>query len=153
MVSVELWMESSRIRCRILLISPVAPSAIWTRAMPSSAFDLARPMPRILERMVSDTERPAASSEARLMRRPVDSFSRDLLRDTCWVLSEPWPIIEEILWLIRMEQTSLFFPRRPGFLAWDGPIMPVHDCLSAGMRFHFKDYWKYFPACAGKNPN
>src|SRR6185436_18640084 len=83
--------------------------------MPSSALDLARSMPRILERRDSETDRPAASSEARLMRRPVDSFSRLLPRLACWVCREPWPIIEEILWLILigLKPPCYGFPQLP----------------------------------------
>ena len=45
--------------------------------MPSWALRLAWAVPRIWARMPSEIARPAASSAARLMRRPDDSFSID----------------------------------------------------------------------------
>ena len=61
---------SSRTRCRIACISFSAPSAVWTSEMPSWALRLACAVPRIWARMPSEIARPAASSAARLMRRP-----------------------------------------------------------------------------------
>src|SRR3954453_22473642 len=48
--------------------------------MPSWALRLAWAVPRIWARMPSEIARPAASSAARLMRRPDDSFSIDFDR-------------------------------------------------------------------------
>ena len=71
------WIDSSRTRCRIECISFSAPSAVWTSEMPSCALRLAWAVPRIWARMPSEIARPAASSAARLMRRPDESFSID----------------------------------------------------------------------------
>ena len=71
------WMASSRTRCRIECISFRAPSAVCTSEMPSWALRLAWAVPRIWARMPSEIARPAASSAARLMRRPDESFSMD----------------------------------------------------------------------------
>ena len=64
------WIDSSRTRCRIECISLSEPSAVWTSEMPSCALRLACAVPRIWARMPSEIARPAASSAARLMRRP-----------------------------------------------------------------------------------
>ena len=48
------------------------------KEMPSSAFCSARRRPRICERIFSDTARPEASSPARLIRIPEESFSMSL---------------------------------------------------------------------------
>src|ERR671928_1188097 len=45
--------------------------------MPSWAFSMACRVPPISARRLSLLTRPAASSDARLMRNPEDSFSRD----------------------------------------------------------------------------
>ena len=70
---------SSRMRCRIACVSLSAPSAVWIIETPSWA--LRRPifMPRICERIFSLIARPAASSAARLMRKPLESCSSALL--------------------------------------------------------------------------
>ncbi len=69
---------SSRMRCRIECISFSEPSAVCTSEMPSWALRLAWAVPRIWARMPSEIARPAASSAARLMRSPEESFSIDL---------------------------------------------------------------------------
>ena len=71
------WIDSSRTRCRIACISLREPSAVCTSEMPSCALRLACAVPRIWARMPSEIARPAASSAARLMRRPEESFSID----------------------------------------------------------------------------
>jgi len=53
---------------------------------PSSAFRVPWVRPRIWARIFSEIDRPAASSEARLMREPLDSFSMDLLVATVLML-------------------------------------------------------------------
>ena len=67
--------ESSRIRERRLWVSAKAPSAVWIRLMLSCAFRCAWLRPRIWFFSFSETAMPAASSEARLIRSPVDSLS------------------------------------------------------------------------------
>ena len=54
------------------------PSAVWMNEMPFCAFMEAMRRPRICERIFSDTASPDASSPARLMRKPDDSFSMSL---------------------------------------------------------------------------
>ena len=76
-VSVPLaaWTARSRTRCSMSFTPPRAPSATCTRLTPSSALREATFMPRIWVRISSLTARPAASSAARLMRRPDESRS------------------------------------------------------------------------------
>src|SRR5450830_243084 len=73
-------------RCRIECVSLSAPSAVCTTEMPSWALRTPTLMPPICERMLSEIARPAASSAARLMRKPDESFSSDLLRLPCVVV-------------------------------------------------------------------
>ena len=86
-VSVPLaaWTDRSRMRWSMSLTPPRAPSATCTIETPSCALREATCMPRIWERISSLTARPAASSAARLMRRPEDSRSIVLLS---WVFVE-----------------------------------------------------------------
>ncbi|MCW0450866.1 hypothetical protein NB706_003700 [Xanthomonas sacchari] len=63
---------SSRIRCRLLPISTIAPSAVCASEMPSLALREATSRPRIWVVKRSEIARPAASSLALLMRRPED---------------------------------------------------------------------------------
>jgi hypothetical protein len=65
------WIASSRRRVRIELTSLSAPSAVCTNEMPSLAFRLACSSERTCERRRSEMARPAASSAAVAMRRPV----------------------------------------------------------------------------------
>ena len=67
---------SSRMRCRLLPISPIAPSAVCDSEMPSLALRAAWSMPRIWVVKRSEMARPAASSLALLMRRPEDRRCR-----------------------------------------------------------------------------
>ena len=71
------WMANSRIRWSESVICWVPDSAICSIAKPSLALRWAMPLPRIWERNPSDTESPAASSEERLIRIPVESRSSD----------------------------------------------------------------------------
>ena len=73
--------ERSRIRCRIECTSESAPSAVCTTEMPSWALRMATLVPPTWARRPSLIDRPAASSAARLMRKPEESFSR--LFDIC----------------------------------------------------------------------
>ena len=63
-------------RCRMVCVSFSAPSAVWMRLMPSWALLVAWFRPRIWARSFSEMARPAASSAARLIRRPEDRRSR-----------------------------------------------------------------------------
>ena len=80
------WTASSRIRWSMLWTSVSAPSAVWTIEMPSWAFRPAWLRPRTWARSFSLMARPAASSAARLMRRPEESFSTDLPKFTAVAL-------------------------------------------------------------------
>jgi hypothetical protein len=66
------WIASSRRRVRMLLTSLSAPSPVCTREMPSLALREAWSSERTCERRRSLIARPAASSAAVEMRRPVD---------------------------------------------------------------------------------
>ena len=67
----------SRMRCRIVSVSLRAPSAVWTTLMPSWALRAATCRPPICDWRPWLMDRPAASSAARLIRRPEDSFSSE----------------------------------------------------------------------------
>src|SRR2546423_8033728 len=66
----------SRTRCKSDVVSFRAPSAVCSMLMPSCAFCMATLKPPTWERSFSLIDRPAASSAARLMRKPEESFSR-----------------------------------------------------------------------------
>jgi len=70
----------SRMRCSMSFTPDRAPSATCTRLTPSCALREATCIPRIFVRICSLTARPAASSAARLMRRPEES--RSIVRDS-----------------------------------------------------------------------
>ena len=65
-------------RCRIEWTSLSAPSAVWATLTPSWALRAATLRPPTCERRPSEMDRPAASSAALLMRKPLDSFSSEL---------------------------------------------------------------------------
>ena len=69
---------SSRMRWRIAVVSDSAPSAVWIIDTPSCALRRPCCMPLIWARIFSLIARPAASSAARLMRRPLESCSSAL---------------------------------------------------------------------------
>jgi hypothetical protein len=73
----DAWTDRSRMRWRIEVTSLSEPSAVCATLTPSWVLRTATLMPPICERRPSEIERPAASSAARLMRKPLDSFSRD----------------------------------------------------------------------------
>ena len=63
---------NSRMRCKLLLICAKSPSAVCDREMPSLALRAAWLAPLICEVIRSLMAKPAASSLALLMRRPLD---------------------------------------------------------------------------------
>src|SRR5690606_28741677 len=71
---------SSRMRCRLLPISAIAPSAVCDSEMPSLALRAAWSMPRIWVVKRCEMARPAASSLALLMRMPEDRRCRLVAR-------------------------------------------------------------------------
>ncbi|STY98514.1 Uncharacterised protein [Mobiluncus mulieris] len=76
------WTASTRIRCKMECTSFNAPSAVWITEMPSWALRTAWRLPPTWERKPSEIARPAASSAARLIRKPEESFSRDFANPT-----------------------------------------------------------------------
>ena len=68
--------DRSRIRFNIVCTSLSAPSAVCTTEMPSSALRVACFSPLTWARSPCEITSPAASSAARLMRKPDDSFSK-----------------------------------------------------------------------------
>src|SRR6266851_5610163 len=74
-VPLDAWTASSRMRCRMECVSFSAPSAVWMSEIPSCELRCAWAKPLIWPRSFSLMLKPAASSPARLMRRPLDSFS------------------------------------------------------------------------------
>ena len=77
-VSLPACTVSSRMRCRMPCTSFSEPSAVCTIEMPTWALRDACCRPRICDRMPSLIDSPAASSAARLMRRPLESRSSAL---------------------------------------------------------------------------
>lgn len=75
----EACTDRSRTRWRSAWTSVNAPSAVSTTEIPSWALRTPTFNPPIWERRPSLMARPAASSAARLIRNPLDSFSSDLL--------------------------------------------------------------------------
>src|SRR5690606_34964427 len=67
-------------RCRLLPISAIAPSAVCDSEMPSLALRAAWSMPRIWVVKRCEMARPAASSLALLMRMPEDRRCRLVAR-------------------------------------------------------------------------
>ncbi|CAB4603678.1 unannotated protein [freshwater metagenome] len=70
------WTDRSRMRLSMVWTSLSAPSAVWRTEMPSWALRLAWRRPLVWARRFWLMTRPAASSAARLMRKPEESFSR-----------------------------------------------------------------------------
>src|ERR1700716_3186228 len=91
-----------RTRCRIAWTSLSAPSAVWTKLTPSWALAMAWLVPPISARRASDLTSPAASSAARLIRKPEDSFSRDFERAEDVVFRLRYALYAAMFWLIRM---------------------------------------------------
>src|SRR5690606_31863725 len=85
-----------------------APSAVWIRLMPSWALRWACCRPRIWPRIFSEMARPAASSAARLIRRPDDSRSTDLPKAPALRLRLRQAFHAIMLWLMRTWSDLLF---------------------------------------------
>src|SRR6476620_2140363 len=69
--------------------------------MPSCALRTATLRPPTCERRPSEIARPAASSAARLMRKPLDSFSSDLLIAPCVTDRLRYELKASMFWLMR----------------------------------------------------
>src|SRR3954466_14054192 len=122
--SFEPWTDRSRMRCRMEVLSLSAPSAVCTTEMPSWVLRTATFRPPICERRPSEMASPAASSAARLMRKPEESFSSDLLI---------WPSVTDRL-RYALSAAMLLLTRRPiVFLLGRG--LPVFSrCIRAAGR-------------------
>src|SRR3954466_15799417 len=109
--------DRSRMRWRMLCVSVSAPSAVCTTEMPSWVLRTATFRPPIWERRPSEMARPAASSAARLMRKPEESFSSDLLI---------WPSVTDRL-RYALSAAMLLLTRRPTMflLGRDFPLRHV----------------------------
>src|SRR5659263_146799 len=105
--SFALWTARSRIRWRIACDSVSAPSAVCTTEMPSWALRTATLRPPTCERRPSEIARPAASSAARLMRKPDDSFSSDLARSFCVLDRLRYELVAAMFWLIERPMMEL----------------------------------------------
>ena len=108
-------------RCRIEWTSVRAPSAVCTTEMPSWALRAATLRPPTCERRPSEIARPAASSAARLMRKPDESFSSDLLRSFCVLDRLRYELTAAMFWLI--ERPMMIFLLESGRTAhpWAHP--------------------------------
>ncbi len=76
--SLAAWRTSSRALVSRLFTSSSAPSVVCTIETAVSLLSMPCCRPEICARICSEITRPAASSAARLMRRPLDSRSSDL---------------------------------------------------------------------------
>src|ERR1035437_9421878 len=74
---------NSRMRCRLSLTAPRAPSAVCASEMPSLALRAAWVIPLICDVMRLAIAIPAAPSLALLMRRPEDRRCREVVNADC----------------------------------------------------------------------
>ena len=94
------WMASSRIRCRILVDSCSAPSAVCARDIPSFALRTAWFNPRICEVRRSEIARPAASSRAELILKPEDKRCNEVANEFCELFNDRCALSEATFVLI-----------------------------------------------------
>src|SRR3954468_20633009 len=101
--SVPFWYctASSRVRWSIECTSCSEPSAVWTSETASCALRSAWPSPRTWPRSRSLIDRPAASSAARLIREPDDSFSIDFESFELVAIRFRWALNASMLLLMR----------------------------------------------------
>jgi hypothetical protein len=99
-VSLAACRASSRIRWSMECTSLRAPSAVWIMEMPSWALRMACARPRTWARSFSLMASPAASSAARLIRKPLESLSRDLLNALSVATRFRWALSAAMFWLI-----------------------------------------------------
>src|SRR5215212_10402660 len=107
----------------MLCVSVSAPSAVCTTEMPSWVLRTATFRPPIWERRPSEMARPAASSAARLMRKPEESFSRDLLI---------WPSVTDRL-RYALSAAMLLLTRRPTMFLLGRDVHPPLRPCSEGL--------------------
>src|SRR5215212_10614813 len=103
---------SSRTRWSIAWVVWRAPSAVWTSETPSWALRWAWPRPRIWARIFSEMARPAASSAARLMRKPELRRSIDSVTLPLTAVRLRWALnASTLFWIRRDMRFSLNRPR------------------------------------------
>ncbi|MCY1307460.1 hypothetical protein D9M70_573850 [compost metagenome] len=95
LVSFALWVARSFMRWRMSVTSLNAPSAVCSMEMASPVLRVATSMPRDWALRRVAICRPAASSAAELMRRPVPR--------RCWLVLS-WPLVLfRLVWVTRAE--------------------------------------------------
>ena len=120
LVALAACTASSRTRCRMLVDSCMAPSAVWARLMPSLALRAAWLRPRICEVIRSEMARPAASSLAELMRRPELSRCIEVARSPCDLARFLWAFRDATFVLIvKAMVSSMKCSPRPS-IGWSG---------------------------------
>src|SRR5690606_6009083 len=104
-------------RCKILVDSSIAPSAVCAKEIPSLAFLIATPIPRTWEFRRLEICRPAASSLAELIRLPVDRRSMEVARALEDLFRLRWaPIaVTLVLTVIAISKLSVEVSGVPGF--------------------------------------
>src|SRR5690606_16908370 len=110
----------------MLLTSSSAPSAVCISEMPSCAFLAAWLRPLICALIFSEMDRPAASSAARFILFPDDSFSMDL--PAAVFVTNSWflVLIAEMLLLIIIRSSSSSLNLLPGIHSRLLPDVPAH---------------------------
>jgi hypothetical protein len=91
------WTARLRIRWRMAVVVPSAPSAVCTTLTASWVLRTAWVMPPICERRPSEIASPAASSAARLIREPEESRSSEVVRASLVVARLRWAFIATVL--------------------------------------------------------
>ena len=94
---------SSRMRCRLSPILPIAPSAVWNIEIASLALRIATFEPRTWALIRSAIARPAASSLAELTRRPDDRRCIEVASALCEVVMLRCAFSETMLVLMVMD--------------------------------------------------
>ena len=141
-VPLDAWMASSRIRIRMLLTSFSAPSPVCVSEMPSWALRIAWLVDRICARKRSEIAKPAASSAAVEMRKPVDSRRKLACRRSVVTDSERWALIDAMLELTRRPISS------PRFLCPDSG----GSCASLPRQAHRLSLEHYFRNSSNRTP-
>ncbi len=95
LVSFAAWVARSFIRCRMSVVSLNAPSAVCSREMASPVLRMATSMPRDWALRRVAICRPAASSAALLMRRPVPR--------RCWLVPRALLVLPRLVWVTSEE--------------------------------------------------
>src|SRR6478609_7273251 len=102
--------------------------------MPSWALRAATFRPLTCERRPSEIARPAASSAARLMRKPDDSFSSDLLRSFCVLDRLRYELTAAMFWLIERPMMKLLLDWGRAAHPWAYPPPSAALAMIEGVR-------------------